>query len=386
MEALILSCSTGGGHNAAGSAVADELNRRGHHTVMLDPYALVGRPMEYAVSGVYVGIAQKAPSLFGKIYGLGDKFQEIPGKSPVYYANLLMGDRLADYLASHRVDVILMPHVFPAQIVAGLRRRGIALPVTVFLSTDYTCVPFTEEGDCDYYIIPSPKLEGEFADRGISRPRLLPYGIPVKSEFSEPVTRQEAAERLGLPPGRRYLLLAGGSMGAGDIPSDVVMLDCWLKTHPDYRLVVICGSNDELYSRLRREFCRNPRIILKRRVDRMFDWLHLCDVYLSKPGGLSSTEAAVAEVPLIHINPIPGCESRNIRFFGERGLCIPAGNHRDRLIPAVEAALDPVFADRMRAAQRREIPKNAASKICDLCERAVLVRCSSAGVPALPER
>ena len=54
MEALILSCSTGGGHNAAGNAVADELIRRGHHAVMLDPYALVGRPMEYAVSGVYV--------------------------------------------------------------------------------------------------------------------------------------------------------------------------------------------------------------------------------------------------------------------------------------------------------------------------------------------
>ncbi len=374
MEALILSCSTGGGHNAAGNAIAEELNRRGHHTVMLDPYALVGRPMECAVSGVYVGIAQKTPSLFGKIYGFGDKLRGIPGKSPVYYANLLMGDRLADYLAAHPVDVIIMSHVFPAQIVAGLRRRGVALPLTVFLSTDYTCVPFTEEGDCDYTITASPALASEYIGKGISRQRLRHYGIPVKSEFAEPVTREQAAARLGLSPDRRYLLLAGGSMGSGDIPSDVLMLNCWLKTHPDYRLVVICGSNDALWEQLRREFRRNPRIILKRRVDRMPDWLHLCDAYLSKPGGLSSTEAAVAEIPLIHINPIPGCETCNTRFFASHGMSVPVGKRRDRLIPALEAVLDPGFAARMRAAQRREIPKDSVARSCDMCEKEVLAR------------
>ena len=40
MEALILSCSTGGGHNAAARAVKEELLRRGHNAVMLDPYTL----------------------------------------------------------------------------------------------------------------------------------------------------------------------------------------------------------------------------------------------------------------------------------------------------------------------------------------------------------
>ena len=42
MDALILSCSTGGGHNAAGFAVKEELERRGHQVTMLDPYTLAG--------------------------------------------------------------------------------------------------------------------------------------------------------------------------------------------------------------------------------------------------------------------------------------------------------------------------------------------------------
>ena len=41
MEALILSCSTGGGHNVAAGAIREELEKRGHHAVMMDPYQLV---------------------------------------------------------------------------------------------------------------------------------------------------------------------------------------------------------------------------------------------------------------------------------------------------------------------------------------------------------
>ena len=45
MEALILSCSTGGGHNAAAAAVKGELEKRGHHVTMMDPYELVSRKL-----------------------------------------------------------------------------------------------------------------------------------------------------------------------------------------------------------------------------------------------------------------------------------------------------------------------------------------------------
>lgn len=37
MEALILSCSTGGGHNTAAQAVFEALTERGHHAVRMDP-------------------------------------------------------------------------------------------------------------------------------------------------------------------------------------------------------------------------------------------------------------------------------------------------------------------------------------------------------------
>ena len=40
-----------------------------------------------------------------------------------------------------------------------------------------------------------------------------------------------------------------------------------------------------------------------------------CDIILTKPGGLSSTEALVKGIPIVHTSPIPGCETENADFF-----------------------------------------------------------------------
>ena len=70
MEILILSCGTGGGHNAAGRAVAEELERRGHTVTCLDPFQLVGRHTAGLVGGAYIQLVQRAPRLFGFVYAL----------------------------------------------------------------------------------------------------------------------------------------------------------------------------------------------------------------------------------------------------------------------------------------------------------------------------
>ena len=40
MRVLILSCGTGGGHNAAASAMKEALEARGHSADVLNPYTL----------------------------------------------------------------------------------------------------------------------------------------------------------------------------------------------------------------------------------------------------------------------------------------------------------------------------------------------------------
>ena len=72
-----------------------------------------------------------------------------------------------EYLQENPVDAIVMPHLYPAETITYMRRNGFALPLTVAVMTDYTCIPFWEETDCDYYITPHKKLHPEIIKRGI---------------------------------------------------------------------------------------------------------------------------------------------------------------------------------------------------------------------------
>ena len=107
------------------------------------------------------------------------------------------------------------------------------------------------------------------------------------------------------------------------------------KNEEKVRLIVLCGSFQKLYDKLKAH--PSQKVIPLNFTDQMPDYLKACDLYLTKPGGLSSTEAAVAGVPLIHISPIPGCESKNLKCFKNRGMAIPAVKTKEELFRALDA-------------------------------------------------
>ena len=59
MNVLILSCGTGGGHNAAGAAVQKQLQKQGHQVVMINPYQLKSNRLAGVIDKVYIGLVQK---------------------------------------------------------------------------------------------------------------------------------------------------------------------------------------------------------------------------------------------------------------------------------------------------------------------------------------
>ena len=72
-------------------------------------------------------------------------------------------------------DAVVMPHLYPAETITYMKRQGIELPLTVAVMTDYTCIPFWEETDCDYYVIPHGELAEQFIRRGIDGGRPVSY-------------------------------------------------------------------------------------------------------------------------------------------------------------------------------------------------------------------
>lgn len=370
MHVLILSCNTGGGHNSAGSAIVESLLAHGHTGERIDFLALAGEKVSELVSGAYVGMVQKMPAVFGVTYGVGravSTAERILGmRSPVYAACAQVIPDLERYLAEHPCDAVVAPHTFPALALTEMKRRGMPLPLTVAVATDYTCTPFFEEAACDYVMIPSVLCADEFVRRGIGWDKLVPLGIPVSAEFQRRVGREESRRMLGLEDDCRWVLIMGGSMGAGHISQ---LTRCLLYlTGEDVHLAVICGSNEKLYQDMTRRYGNNQRVRVIGYTDQVARYMEASDLLYTKPGGITSTEGAAMRVPMVHMKPIPGCETRNRQLFTEHGMSVSARGVLAQAVRGWRLLHDPKRCQRMTAAQQTQVTADSADQIVTFLE------------------
>ena len=89
MKLLILSCSTGEGHNSAGKALLEYLEENGVACEMTDTLSLVTSPVSQMVSDVYLFSTRR--NLFKTVYRMGETVSTgLSLQSPVYMANKSM--------------------------------------------------------------------------------------------------------------------------------------------------------------------------------------------------------------------------------------------------------------------------------------------------------
>lgn len=369
MDALILSCGTGGGHNSAGKAIMEELKRRGHHVVMKNPYTLKSTRLSGGIDQTYIKTVQNIPKVFGAVYKIGNLYRRLPFRSPVYFVNRPMNAVMQKYLEENHFDIVIMPHLFPGEILTNMKKHRIEIPKTIFVATDYVCTPFTEEIECDAYVVPSEDLKDDFVKRGLPRENLYALGIPTAGCFSKIESREEAKERLGLAPDKKYILIAGGSMGGGKMEHMIGKLQSHFADYRNVELIVVCGSNRTLSEKLQEHPAANRKVIDF--TDDMASYIKASHVFITKPGGLSSTEAAVCGVPILHTFTIPGCESFNARYFSSRGMSADCENFGDLIRHVEELLKNEEAANHMIARQKVQISAHAAADICDLAERLV---------------
>lgn len=377
MEALMLSCSTGGGHNSASKAMVSELNARGWHTTMMDPYTLQSDEMAKNVGELYINIVKRYPSLFGVIYNIGKGYEQIekvlPIGSPVLQFQRHTAILLGKYLDEHNPDVIICTHPYPGMMITQLKRMNHPLPPTYMVATDYTCIPFETQARCDYMVIGSDRLKDEFLKWGLDPEHILSTGIPVDPKFEEKKDKKALRQKYKIDPDKTLITIAAGSMGASGLLNVLESLETWLSKSDDIHAIVVCGSNEDLQKKL--EDQNFPNLSVIGFTDKMDTLLTISDLFITKPGGLSITEAAAVGIPLLLTDPIPGCEDANAAFFSSLGMADYAP-YRSSLPEAIDHILKSENRAAMLAAQRTKLPHHTAAALADFIEKD-LVRLSS---------
>lgn len=366
MRVLILSCNTGGGHNTAAKAIQEVFQLQGDVCVVKDALAFGSQKASDLVCGSYIEIVKKSPKLFGEFYELGKKVgqynvDEKHFRSPIYYINKLYADSLHEYIVENKFDCIVCTHIFPTEALTHLRKNhNMNIPV-YFVSTDYSSSPMIEETLADVIFTPHKDSNVTFTQRGIKEDRLVDSGIPVGQKFTIIEKKADARATLNLPLGCKIILVMTGSMGFGDtLEMTKGILD---KANDDVRVVVIAGNNKKLYNDINKNLGDDKRLVLVGFTDKVDLYMDACDVFLSKPGGLSSTEALVKTIPIVHTTPIPGCESENVDFFTKHHLSLCAKNTEEASDLAITLLEDSFLRNQIIEAQKHYKYENSAQFI-----------------------
>ena len=367
MRVLILTCNTGGGHNAVAAALAESFRRLGVSSDTADGLSFISQKASRFVSKWHTRFYRRYPKLYKAGYMSAENDAESNDRDNPVYRYMARGARRLDRaIQDGGYDAVVCVHVIPAMMMTELRRQHETGPVFCFVATDYTCSPTVGGCTPDICVIPHEELAEEFVSCGIARETLLAAGIPVRAVFRERGDRAAARSELALPPEGRHIVLMSGSIGCGPMADIAAELEKRME-QGDFASV-LCGSNRQmLYALRRRGFRRVEAVGFTNRVHRYMD---SADVLVSKPGGISITEAGTRGTPLLLADMVGGCETRNQEFFHAHGwaeTCQP-----EDMADAALALLDrPERRQALVAQQHRDFDGLAA----DLVAQAVYDRC-----------
>ena len=386
MKILILSANTGEGHNSSGHALLKALQAQGIEAEMKDTLS-ISKPHSansQAVSKAYVN-STKGFNWFSKIYALAQWVSSHLNRhkhSPIYWVNKAYWRRLWHYIDDGHFDAVIAVHLFAAEKLTALKREGKLHVPTFFVMTDYTLHAFLNDTELDYYIIPHKDLIPLYVREGFREESLVPLGIPVDEEkftSRQPMAdaRKEVAEALGFTltaqdspeSNSRWYLVMSGSMGFGNM--SVLLKEFTRHMRPNSRVISVCGRNEENLRRIQKDFADDPRICPVGYTDKIALLMDACDVVMSKPGGITTTETFIKNIPLVHTAPIPGIESENAEFCHARNMSFYSEKLEEQADAAIRLANDMEYREAMRESQRRNTRPDTCRQIIKLVKREV---------------
>lgn len=326
---LIASASTGTGHLSAAEALRTTLEERNPEVPVthVDVLQLAAPFVRTAYGGGFELMAARAPWLWREIYHRTDGQRDDPRWGAPAERVLFRGFR--DLLRSRPWSLVLCTHFLPCQLAAG--RGGIPFALAV---TDFTLHRFWVQPGVERYFVATQDLARELRSR-VTGASIDVTGIPVRPDLLRALPQAAARAALGLDAGRRTVLVMGGGLGIGVAESVAALMEGGPR---DLQILAVCGRNEGARARLQAladahgghaQGATAPDLRVFGRVDRIPDLMAAADLVVTKPGGLTCSEALALGRPLILTRPIPGHEEENVRALTSAGVALSAPTPAD---------------------------------------------------------
>lgn len=313
MKILITHASAGAGHSKAAEAVFNGLKKHTAHDVRcIDALDYTNFFYRTSYKKIYIVLV----SYFALVWAFFFWVADIPFLLPVVQLarrifNSVNGRAFEQFLIKENFDVVITTHFFSNEVVSALKAQKKITSKLICIVTDFDVHSIWLAKNVDVYAVACDLTKKKLESFGVAAEKIAVTGIPTDEKFAAFYDRAVLRTKLGLDPSRFTVLIATGSFGIGPIAEI-------LKQLADIQCVVVCGNNKNLVGEL--TALKLPNAHIKGFINNMNEFMTAADVLITKPGGLSISEALVVGLPLIFFSAIPGQETNNIKTLKSFGV------------------------------------------------------------------
>ncbi|MCU5746007.1 diglucosyl diacylglycerol synthase [Staphylococcus sp. SQ8-PEA] len=225
-------------------------------------------------------------------------------------------NKLLNLLLKEKPDLILL--TFPTPVMSVLTEQfNMNVPVATVM-TDYRMHKNWITPHSERYYLATEETKEEFKSIGIPEENIKVTGIPIADKFEEDIDKSAWLSQNGLDPTKPTILMSAGAFGVSKGFDEIIK--SILNRSPNSQVVMICGKSKELKRTLDAQFNSYSNVLILGYTQHMNEWMASCQLMVTKPGGITISEALTRKIPLVFLNPAPGQELENAIYFEDKGF------------------------------------------------------------------
>lgn len=359
---FIFTAATGAGHNLAARSIAQVLSEHGHEADIYDAFKESSSMLDRLMSNGYKQMIEYIPKFYEQMYNRLNRGVHLR-ESVFAMLSKFMNPDIVPLIQEKKPDLLISTHPFITQILGIMREHSAYdVPVLAFV-TDYKAHKVYVHDCIDAYVVGSEYTRDTLIEKGVPAEHVFPYGIPIRKEFIDDSPRSRV-RREGL---HGTILLMAGSLGTRQMERAFSAL---MQAKEPFKLVVVCGNNDKVrhtIEAMKNSFNTDKVVEIYGFVDNIPQLMDEADAIISKPGGLTSTEAIVKNIPMIIPYYYPGQEEENADYLVESGMALKVDKIKE-LTAMVDFLIEHQYIiHQMSVNMSEEAGKRSMKKTIELC-------------------
>lgn len=348
---LIVSVKAGAGHLKAAEALEVYLRENYRETEVknVDLLDHSSALIKFLYGKAYIDVIKIAPELFA--YGYKNYEPTKNFIKPRFLMDKFNFSDLFKLVDGFNPDIVIATHFIPAAILANYKEKSGKNYKVIEILTDYEFHPLWLIDGVDMFFTSTEEVKNELVFYGVDENKVFAGGIPIHPKFTNTKNKTELIKKYGLDQNVKTVLISAGSFGLTPLSKAI---GDFKKIKEDFQMLVVCGNNEKLKKEM--EDLQKEELRLKKVfsfVDFMDELMAASDILITKPGGVTISEALAIGLPMILIEPIPGQEEANADYLIEKGVAVKARN-----LPMLVYKLEHLLQDSQKLSMMAQWAKN----------------------------